>query len=51
MNTEAVVETTKVASVISHIRANRTEYLMVVILAHLVGLTDKLLEQTNGMCL
>jgi hypothetical protein len=51
MNTETVVETGKVASAIAHVKANRTEYLIVLILAHLVGLTDKLLEQTNGMCL
>lgn len=51
MNTETVVETGKLASAIAHVKANRTEYLIVLILAHLVGLTDKLLEQTNGMCL
>ena len=51
MNTETVVETGKVASALAHVKANRTEYLIVLVLAHLVGLTDKLLEQTSGMCL
>lgn len=51
LNAESAAEATKVASVISHVKANRTEYLIVLIFAHMVGLTDKLLEQTSGMCL
>ena len=48
---ETVVEAGKWASIASHLKNNRTEYLLLVILAHAVGLTDKVLAQTSGVCL
>lgn len=51
MKTEAVVEATKYASFINHLKNNRVEYLVLALLAHVVGLTDKVLSQTSGVCL
>jgi hypothetical protein len=51
MNAETVVTTGKYASIISHIKNNRIEYLVLAVLAHLVGITDKIISQTNGVCL
>jgi hypothetical protein len=51
VNTETAVTAGKYASIISHIKNNRIEYLVLVVLAHTVGLTDKILQQTSGVCL
>lgn len=51
MNAETVIETGKWASLVSHIKNNRIEYLVLAVLAHAVGLTDRILQETNGMCL
>ena len=48
---ETVVEAGKWASIVSHIKNNRIEYLVLAVLAHAVGLTDRILQETNGMCL
>jgi len=46
-----VVTAGKYASIISHIKNNRIEYLVLIVLAHAVGITDKILSQTSGVCL
>ena len=51
MNAETVIETGKWASIVSHIKNNRIEYLVLAVLAHAVGLTDRILQETNGVCL
>ena len=48
---ETVVEVTKWSSIYSHIKNNRIEYLVLIVLAHAVGLTDRILQETNGVCL
>ena len=48
---ETVIEGAKLASFVNHIKNNRIEYLVLVMLAHAVGLTAKITEQTNGLCL
>lgn len=48
---ETTVTVGKYASIISHLKNNRVEYLVLAVLAHLVGLTDKILQQTSGVCL
>ena len=48
---ETVVTAGKYASILSHIKNNRVEYLVLVVLAHAVGITDKILQQTSGVCL
>lgn len=39
-----------VASVMNHVKNNRLEYIGLVILGHLLGLSDRLLAQLNGVC-
>ena len=51
MNGEEVVTAGKWASLVSHVANNRIEYIGIMIILHLVGVSDKILEQTNGVCL
>jgi len=48
---ETTVTAGKYATIISHLKNNRIEYLVLAVLAHLVGITDKIMEQTSGVCL
>ena len=54
MKESAAVETVKntvtAASIFSHLKNNRLEYLGLVILCHLVGVSDRVLAQMNGVC-
>lgn len=51
---EAPIETVKDAvtarSLLNHLRENRIEYLLVVALAHLLGVSDRILAQASGIC-
>lgn len=40
----------KVATAIDHLRNNRIEYLLVLILSHFLGLTDSLIAHASGVC-
>ena len=51
MNVETVVEAGKWASLVNHIKSNRIEYLVLIVLAHTLGLTQRVLDQTSGVCL
>jgi hypothetical protein len=51
MNVETVVEAGKWASLVNHIKNNRIEYLVLALLAHTLGLTQRVLDQTSGVCL
>ena len=51
VRTEEVITATKWASVLSHLKANRIEYLMCVAILHLVGATNKLYSQVEGVCI
>jgi len=48
------VETVKgavtTASIISHLKNNRIEYLLAIGLLHLLGVSDRLLAQLSGVC-
>ena len=52
--TEAVVETAVTASkavvVMDHIKNNRVEYLVLAVLAHLLGWTNEGITYVQGMC-
>ena len=52
---EAPIETVKDAvtarSLLNHLRENRIEYLLVVLVAHLLGVSDRILASTSGICL
>ncbi len=51
MQTETVVECTKWASAINHLRSNRIEYLLLIGILHLVGITNKAYSHVSGVCL
>jgi hypothetical protein len=48
--TETVKEAVTTASVLSHIKNNRIEYLLCLVALHLLGVSDRLLAQVSGMC-
>jgi hypothetical protein len=48
--TETIVATTKVTTALDHLKNNRIEYLLAMILCHFLGVTDKLLSHTAGVC-
>ena len=47
---ETVVTTTKVLTALDHLKNNRIEYLLVLILSHFLGITEKLISHANGVC-
>ena len=47
---ETVVQTTKMAMVIDHLKNNRIEYLVLVLFSHVLGLTSKASEHVAGVC-
>ena len=40
----------KVASAIDHVKNNRTEYLILLVLSHMLGLTSVFFDKASGMC-
>lgn len=54
MEQTAVIETaqagTSVARILCAVKENRIELIGVMILAHLLGLSDKVISQVSGMC-
>ncbi len=50
MNGSDVVTASKFAIACNHIKNNRIEYLIVMLLAHMVGLTSKAAEHASGVC-
>lgn len=47
---ETVMNVSKVALAIDHIKNNRIEYLIVLLLSHMIGLTEKVYTKTAGVC-
>lgn len=47
---ETVQKAVTTASVMSHIKNNRIEYLLLVGISHLLGLTDRLWTHASGVC-
>ncbi len=47
---ETVKEAVTAASVLKHLKNNRLEYLLAIGLLHLLGVSDRLLGQLNGVC-
>ncbi len=45
-----VIAVSKFAIAMNHIKNNRIEYLIVMLLAHMVGLTSKAAEHASGVC-
>lgn len=51
MNGETVIEVTKWTTAINHLRNNRIEYLLLMGILHIVGITQKAYSQVSGVCL
>ncbi len=47
---ETVKEAVTAASLLNHLKNNRIEYLLAMGLLHLLGVSDRLLAQLNGVC-
>ncbi len=47
---ETVVEIGKWTSICNHVKNNRIEYLVIALIAHIVGLTSKAAEHASGVC-
>lgn len=47
---EEIITTTKWASLINHVKENRIEYLICVAILHIVGATNKVYSQVEGVC-
>ena len=47
---ETVKEAVTAASLLNHLKNNRIEYLLGVGILHLLGVSDRLLAQLNGVC-
>lgn len=50
-NVQTAIEVTKWASIVNHIRNNRIEYLLLVGLMHIIGVTNKAYSQVQGVCI
>jgi len=48
--TEIVKEAVTAASLLNHLKNNRIEYMLGVGVLHLLGVSDRLLTQLNGVC-
>jgi len=47
---ETAIAVSKMAIAIDHLRNNRIEYLVLLLLSHMVGITTKVYEKASGMC-
>ncbi len=48
---EEIVVATKWAAIVSHIKNNRIEYLVLLGLCHLFGVTTRVYSEVQGVCL
>jgi len=51
MTPKEVVTTAKWAAMLNHIKQNRIEYLLATAFLHILGLTNKLYAQVEGVCI
>ncbi len=50
IETETVVTVAKTATAINHLKENRIEYLVLLVLSHLLGFTSVFIEKAQGVC-
>jgi len=48
--TEAVKDAVVSARILSHVKANRIEYLLAIGLLHLMGVSDRVFAHVTGVC-
>ncbi len=49
-STTLVKDTVTTASILSHVKENRIEYLLLIGLLHLLGISDRVFAHAAGMC-
>ncbi len=47
---ETVMNVSKFAIAMDHIKNNRIEYLIVLLISHMIGLTSKAVDHAQGVC-
>lgn len=47
---EDAAKVVKMASAIDHVKNNRIEYLVLLVLSHMLGLTSIFFDKAQGMC-
>jgi len=47
---EEAAKVVKVATAIDHVKNNRIEYLVLLVLSHMLGLTSVFIDKAAGMC-
>lgn len=47
---DTVKDAVTARSLLIHLRENRIEYLLVILAAHLLGVSDRILTQVSGVC-
>ena len=50
-NIETAMNVSKVAIALDHLRNNRIEYLILLLISHMVGVTGQVVDKAQGMCL
>lgn len=51
--TEAIdtgIKAARTAAALNHVKNNRTEYLVLLVFTHMLGLTDVLIQKASGVC-
>lgn len=48
---DTAISVGKWANIVAHIRANRIEYLLLIGICHLIGVTEKAYSQVSGVCI
>jgi len=48
--TEVITSGVKVASAITHVKNNRIEYLVLLVLSHMLGFTGVVIDKAAGVC-
>lgn len=48
---ETAIEISRWAALVDHLKNNRIEYLLLMGILHLVGITNKAYDQVSGVCL
>jgi hypothetical protein len=51
MEGQTVLEITKWASMMNHLKNNRIEYLLCIGILHIIGITNKAYDQVSGVCI
>ncbi len=49
-NIETAMNVSKVAIALDHLRNNRIEYLILLLIGHMVGVTSQVVDKAQGIC-